>query len=123
MIGADIKSDLAIIKIDSEEFLPFVPMGRSNDLMIGEQVLAIGNPLGLRHTVNMGIISALNRNIRAGKKVYSDFIQVDASINQGNSGGSLLNINGSLIDINTAIYQKALVLPSPLTMPNELLMS
>jgi serine protease Do len=83
-------------------------MGRSDDLMIGEQVLAIGNPFGLRHTVTTGIISALNRNIRAGKnKVYSDFIQVDASINPGNSGGPLLNINGSLIGINTAIYQKA----------------
>ena len=108
VIGADIKSDLAIIKIDSDEFLPFVPMGRSDDLMIGEQVLAIGNPFGLRHTVTTGIISALNRNIRAGKnKVYSDFIQVDASINPGNSGGPLLNINGALIGINTAIYQKA----------------
>lgn len=108
VIGADTKSDLAIIKIDSDQFLPFVPMGRSDDLMIGEQVLAIGNPFGLRHTVTTGIISALNRNIRAGKnKVYSDFIQVDASINPGNSGGPLLNINGSLIGINTAIYQKA----------------
>jgi len=108
VIGADTKSDLAIIKIDSKQFLPFVPMGRSDDLMIGEQVLAIGNPFGLRHTVTTGIISALNRNIRAGKKkVYSDFIQVDASINPGNSGGPLLNINGSLIGINTAIYQKA----------------
>jgi len=108
VIGADIKSDLAIIKIDSKQFLPFVSMGRSDDLMIGEQVLAIGNPFGLRHTVTTGIISALNRNIRAGKnKVYSDFIQVDASINPGNSGGPLLNINGSLIGINTAIYQKA----------------
>lgn len=108
VIGADIKSDLAIIKIDSGQLLPFVPMGRSDDLMIGEQVLAIGNPFGLRHTVTTGIISALNRNIRAGKnKVYSDFIQVDASINPGNSGGPLLNINGDLIGINTAIYQKA----------------
>ena len=108
VIGADIKSDLAIIKIDSKQLLPFVPMGRSDDLMIGEQVLAIGNPFGLRHTVTTGIISALNRNIKAGKnKVYSDFIQVDASINPGNSGGPLININGSLIGINTAIYQKA----------------
>ena len=108
MIGADIKSDLAIIKIDSDQFLPFVPMGRSDDLMIGEQVLAIGNPFGLRHTVTTGIISALNRNIRNGKnEIYSDFIQVDASINPGNSGGPLLNINGVLIGINTAIYQKA----------------
>jgi len=108
VIGADMKSDLAIIKIDSEQFLPFIAMGRSDDLMIGEQVLAIGNPFGLRHTVTTGIISALNRNIRVGKNnVYSDFIQVDASINPGNSGGPLLNINGSLIGINTAIYQKA----------------
>ncbi|MEK9629633.1 MAG: Do family serine endopeptidase [Nitrospinota bacterium] len=108
VIGADIKSDLAIIKIDSDQFLPFVAMGRSDDLMIGEQVVAIGNPFGLRHTVTTGIISALDRNIRAGEnKVYTDFIQVDASINPGNSGGPLLNINGSLIGINTAIYQKA----------------
>lgn len=108
VIGADIKSDLAIIKINSRKPLPFVEMGRSDDLMIGEQVLTIGNPFGLQHTVTTGIISALNRNIRAGKNmVYSDFIQVDASINPGNSGGPLLNINGSLIGINTAIYQKA----------------
>ena len=108
VIGADIKSDLAIIKIDSDQFLPFVPMGRSDDLMIGEKILAIGNPFGLRHTVTMGIISALNRNIRNGdNEVYTDFIQVDASINPGNSGGPLLNINGALIGINTAIYQKA----------------
>ena len=108
VIGADIKSDLAIIKINSRKPLPYVEMGRSDDLMIGEQVLTIGNPFGLQHTVTTGIISALNRNIRAGKNmVYSDFIQVDASINPGNSGGPLLNINGSLIGINTAIYQKA----------------
>jgi serine protease Do len=108
VIGADIKSDLAIIKINSRKALPYVEMGRSDDLMIGEQVLTIGNPFGLQHTVTTGIISALNRNIRAGKNmVYSDFIQVDASINPGNSGGPLLNVNGSLIGINTAIYQKA----------------
>ncbi len=108
LIGADIKSDLAIIKIDTENSLPFIKMGRSDDLMIGETVLAIGNPFGLRHTVTQGIISALNRTIRASKNViYNDFIQVDASINPGNSGGPLLNINGSLIGINAAIYQKA----------------
>ncbi len=108
VIGADIKSDLAIIKIDSSKPFPFIKMGRSDDLMIGERVIAIGNPFGLQQTVTTGIISALNRNIRAGKNmVYSDFIQVDASINPGNSGGPLLNINGSLIGINTAIFQKA----------------
>jgi Do/DeqQ family serine protease len=108
LIGADRKSDLAVIKIDSDKPLPFVEMGRSDDLMIGETVLAIGNPFGLQHTVTTGIISALNRSIKSGENtVYQDFIQVDASINPGNSGGPLLNINGSLIGINTAIYQKA----------------
>ncbi len=108
LIGADIKSDLAVIKIDTRQPLPHLEMGRSDDLMIGESVIAIGNPFGLQHTVTTGIISALNRSIRGGKdQVYHDFIQVDASINPGNSGGPLLNINGSLIGINTAIYQKA----------------
>ncbi|UCD10996.1 MAG: trypsin-like peptidase domain-containing protein, partial [Nitrospinaceae bacterium] len=108
LVGADIKSDLAIIKIESKQPLPYIEMGRSDDLMIGETVLAIGNPFGLQHTVTTGIISALNRSIRGGREqVYQDFIQVDASINPGNSGGPLLNINGSLIGINTAIYQKA----------------
>ncbi len=108
LVGADGKSDLAVIKIDSKEPLPFIEMGRSDDLMIGETVLAIGNPFGLQNTVTTGIVSGLNRSIKAGKDiVYHDFIQVDASINPGNSGGPLLNIDGSLIGINTAIYQKA----------------
>ncbi|MCA9482599.1 MAG: Do family serine endopeptidase [Nitrospina sp.] len=108
LIGADARSDLAVIKIDPEAPLPYVPMGRSDDLMIGETVIAIGNPFGLHHTVTQGIISALHRTVRANRQqVYSDFIQVDASINPGNSGGPLLNINGSLIGINTAIYQDA----------------
>ncbi len=108
LIGADARSDLAVIKIDSKKPLPYVEMGRSDDLMIGETVVAIGNPFGLNHTVTQGIISALHRTVRANRdQVYSDFIQVDASINPGNSGGPLLNINGSLIGINTAIYQDA----------------
>jgi serine protease Do len=108
VVGADIKSDLAVIKIDPDRPLPYVKMGRSDDLMIGETVVAIGNPFGLKHTVTTGIISALDRTIRASKKqVYNDFIQVDASINPGNSGGPLLNINGSLIGINTAIFKEA----------------
>ncbi|MDH5763973.1 MAG: Do family serine endopeptidase [Nitrospinota bacterium] len=108
VVGADIKSDLAVIKIDPDRPLPHVKMGRSDDLMIGETVVAIGNPFGLKHTVTTGIISALDRTIRASEKqVYNDFIQVDASINPGNSGGPLLNINGSLIGINTAIFKDA----------------
>ncbi len=108
LVGADIKSDLAVIKIDPDRPLPYVEMGRSDDLMIGETIVAIGNPFGLKHTVTTGIISALDRTIRAGKRqVYNDFIQVDASINPGNSGGPLLNINGNLIGINTAIFKDA----------------
>jgi len=108
VVGADIKSDLAVIKIDSKRPLPYVKMGRSDDLMIGETIVAIGNPFGLKHTVTTGIISALDRTIRASERqVFSDFIQVDASINPGNSGGPLLNINGSLIGINTAIFKEA----------------
>ena len=108
LVGADIKSDLAVIKIDSKERLPYIALGRSDDLMIGESVIAIGNPFGLQHTVTTGIISALHRSIKGEKnRIYRDFIQLDASINPGNSGGPLLNINGSLIGVNTAIYQQA----------------
>jgi len=83
-------------------------MGASADIMIGESVIAIGNPFGLSHTVTTGIVSAVSRSIKGEDgRIYSDFIQTDASINPGNSGGPLLNINGEVIGINTAIYQKA----------------
>jgi len=75
--------------------------------MIGETVIAIGNPFGFSHTVTTGVISAVGRSIRAEERVFRDFIQIDASINPGNSGGPLLNINGELIGVNTAIYAKA----------------
>jgi serine protease Do len=107
IIGADPESDLAVLKIDSKEKLPSVAMGNSDDLMIGETVIAIGNPFGFSHTVTTGVISALKRSIRADERVFQDFIQIDASINPGNSGGPLLNIKGDLIGINTAIYAKA----------------
>jgi Do/DeqQ family serine protease len=107
IIGADPDSDLAVLKIDSRETLPSVAMGTSDDLMIGETVIAIGNPFGFSHTVTTGVISATNRSIRSEERVFRDFIQIDASINPGNSGGPLLNINGVLIGINTAIYAKA----------------
>ena len=106
-IGAVAAMDLAILRIESPEPLPTVRIGTSGDLMIGETVIAIGNPFGLSHTVTTGVISALHRSIRADEeRVYSDFIQIDASINPGNSGGPLLNINGELIGINTAIYSE-----------------
>ena len=107
LVGADPDSDLAVLKIESEKQLPAIKMGSSDDLMIGETVIAIGNPFGFSHTVTTGVISAINRSIRAEDRVYHDFIQIDASINPGNSGGPLLNINGDLIGINTAIYAKA----------------
>jgi len=107
IVGADPDSDLAVLKIDSNEALPAIEMGISDDLMIGETVIAIGNPFGFSHTVTTGVISAVNRSIRADNRVFHNFIQIDASINPGNSGGPLLNINGDLIGINTAIYAKA----------------
>ena len=107
IIGADPESDLAVLKIEPREKLPSIAMGSSDDLMIGETVIAIGNPFGFSHTVTTGVISALNRSIRTDDRVFQDFIQIDASINPGNSGGPLLNINGELIGINTAIYAKA----------------
>jgi serine protease Do len=82
-------------------------MGRSSDLMIGETVVAIGNPFGLSHSVTTGVVSALNRSIQVGEQTYKDFIQTDAAINPGNSGGPLLNIQGELVGINTAIYGEA----------------
>jgi len=107
IVGADPDSDLAVLRIDTDNPLPSIKMGRSDDLMIGETVIAIGNPFGFSNTVTTGVISAANRSIRTDGRVYHDFIQIDASINPGNSGGPLLNIKGELIGINTAIYAKA----------------
>ena len=107
IVGVDPDSDLAVLKIGNQEDLPAVEMGHSEDLMIGETVIAIGNPFGFSHTVTTGVISALNRSVRTDDTVYHNFIQTDASINPGNSGGPLLNIHGDLIGINTAIYAKA----------------
>jgi serine protease Do len=107
LVGADSDSDLAVLKIKGNESLPFVEMAQSADLMIGETVIAIGNPFGLSNTVTTGVVSALGRSLKAEEQTYYDFIQTDASINPGNSGGPLLNIDGELIGINAAIYQRA----------------
>jgi len=107
LIGSDPESDLAVIRITGKEPFPTIRMGTSKDLMIGETVIAIGNPFGLSHTVTAGVISSLHRSIKAEGRIYRDFIQTDASINPGNSGGPLLNIMGELIGINTAIYREA----------------
>jgi len=107
LVGASPDFDLAILKIDSDETLPAIEMGGSDDLMIGETVIAIGNPFGFSHTVTTGVISALDRSVQTEDRTYRDFIQTDASINPGNSGGPILNIEGDLIGISTAIYSKA----------------
>ena len=107
IVGADPDSDLAVLRITTQEYIPAIEMGNSDDLMIGETVIAIGNPFGFSNTVTTGVISALNRSFRTEDRVFHDFIQIDASINPGNSGGPLLNINGELVGINTAIYAKA----------------
>ena len=108
LVGADARTDLAVLRVDVDRQLPSVSMGRSGDLMIGETVIAIGNPFGLSHTVTTGVVSAVNRTIRGGDDhVYTDFIQTDAAINPGNSGGPLLNILGDMVGVNAAIYQGA----------------
>ncbi len=103
LIGRDPKTDLALLRVHSPLPLPTVPFGDSENLEVGEWVLAIGNPFGLGHTVTAGIVSAKGRIIGAGP--YDDFIQTDASINPGNSGGPLFNMRGEVIGINTAIMR------------------
>jgi serine protease Do len=104
VVGTDPETDLALLKIKAEN-LPSLSFGDSDALEVGEWVLAIGSPLGLDHTVTAGIVSAKGRNIQSG--AYDNFLQTDASINRGNSGGPLLNEKGQVIGINTAIAQRA----------------
>ncbi|MGH7412466.1 MAG: trypsin-like peptidase domain-containing protein, partial [Candidatus Methylomirabilis sp.] len=101
VVGRDPKTDIALIKIDASN-LPVIPFGDSDRLEVGEPVMAIGNPFGLNQTVTTGIVSAKGRFI--GEGPYDNFIQTDASINRGNSGGPLININGEAVGINSAIF-------------------
>ena len=101
LIGKDPKVDIAILRVKPEKPLKAVKFGDSNKSRIGDWVIAIGNPLGLSGTVTLGIVSAINRNINSGP--YDSFIQTDAAINRGNSGGPLFNMDGEVIGINTAI--------------------
>jgi Do/DeqQ family serine protease len=105
VVGSDESTDVALIKLDRAVGLPHLPLGDSEKLPVGEWVVAIGNPLGLRSTVTVGIVSAKGRReLRSGGgRFYSNFIQTDASINPGNSGGPLLNLRGEVVGINTAI--------------------
>jgi serine protease DegQ len=103
VIGSDPETDLAVIKIELPGNLPAITFGHPEQAQVGDMVLAIGNPFGVGQTVTMGIISALKRD-HLGLSTFENFIQTDAAINPGNSGGALVDINGSLIGINSAIY-------------------
>jgi serine protease Do len=102
LIGSDPETDLALLKIESDETLPYVEWGNSDELEVGDWVMAVGNPFGLGGTVTAGIVSARGRDIRSGP--YDDFIQTDAAINRGNSGGPMFDLDGNVVGINTAIY-------------------
>jgi serine protease Do len=107
LVGGDPASDLAVVRIKTKDPLPTPKLGNSDDVMIGESVIAIGNPFGLNSTVTTGVLSATNRSIRGDGREYHGFLQTDASINPGNSGGPLLNMDGEVIGINTAILGNA----------------
>jgi len=105
LVGTDPKSEVALIKIEDDQALPFLELGNSDTLEVGEWVLAAGNPFGLSQTITAGIVSAKGRS-EVGIAEYGNFIQTDAAINPGNSGGPLLNIHGEVVGINTAIYSQ-----------------
>jgi serine protease Do len=121
LIGQDRETDLALIKVDSENPLPAAPMGDSDRLRPGQLVMAIGNPFVYDHTVTVGVISALNRKL--GTTIFDNFIQTDAAINFGNSGGPLLNVKGEVIGINTLISSQGtgIGFSIPINMAKEIL--
>lgn len=100
----DRANDIALIKIEPRKKLPFLPLGDSDRLQVGQKVLAIGNPFGLQSTLTTGVVSALGRSIRGDNQNLEGMVQTDASINSGNSGGPLLDSQGNVVGINTAIY-------------------
>ncbi len=106
LIGTDPDNDIALLKIDSDIELPYITFGNSDNARIGEWVLAVGNPYNLNSTVTAGIISAKGRDLEGSKNVVDSFIQTDAAVNPGNSGGALVNTRGELIGINTAITSR-----------------
>jgi len=105
IVGSDAGTDIALIKVEADE-LTEMPIGDSEDVRVGDFVIAIGNPYGLSHTVTSGIVSALGRT-NISRDGFEDFIQTDASINPGNSGGALVNMNGELIGINSMIFSRS----------------
>jgi serine protease Do len=107
LVGADPNHDLAVLRIETRDAVPWVAPGRSEGLMVGEPLVAIGNPFGLSNSVTTGVLSAVNRSFRSEDRIFHGFLQTDAAINPGNSGGPLLTAEGQLIGINTAIYNGA----------------
>lgn len=107
IVGIATDLDLAVLRLKSRSRFSPIKIGYSSDLMLGERVIAIGNPFGLGHTVTTGIVSALSRPLETERRIYQDFIQTDAGINPGNSGGPLINLSGELVGINTAIRADA----------------
>lgn len=107
VVGTDPGGDLAVLKIQADKRFPAVALGSSSDLLLGETVIAIGNPFGLNQSVSAGVVSALHRTVRAEGRSYYDFVQTDASINPGNSGGPLINADGEVIGVCSAIYANA----------------
>ncbi|GAU07748.1 peptidase [Desulfoplanes formicivorans] len=107
LVGSDPDFDVAILRLEGSDDLPQVVVGDSSDILIGETVIAIGNPYGFSNTVTTGVVSAVHRTIKTKHGTFTDFIQTDAAINPGNSGGPLLNRMGELIGVNTAIYAEA----------------
>ena len=105
LIGTDPATDISVIKIEGKN-MPVLPMGNSNNILVGESVIVIGNPFGLSHTVTFGIISAKGRT-GMGIAEYEDFIQTDAAINPGNSGGPLVDLEGKIVGVNTAIFSNS----------------
>src|SRR5699024_9381183 len=111
LIGADMLSDIALLKIDADRTFPYAGFGNSDNVIVGEWAIAIGNPFGLfnasQPSVTVGVVSAIHRNFHPNPqqpRVYLNMIQTDAAINQGNSGGPLVNSAGKVIGINTFIY-------------------
>lgn len=104
LMGGDEKTDIALLKVESNKPLPYVSFGDASKVRVGQPVMAVGNPFGLGGTVTTGIVSARGRDIQSGP--FDDYIQTDAAINRGNSGGALINSRGELVGINTAIYSE-----------------
>jgi serine protease Do len=107
VVGTNYELDLAVLKVATSKPLPTLRFGRSEDIRVGEWVIAIGNPLGLDHTVTVGVVSAKERPMTIGDRNYPHLIQTDAAINRGNSGGPLINLKGEVVGINTAVSQSS----------------